>query len=163
MTDTFVNAVRGLAATGASRTDAELVELLARHGRDEGVMLAGYERYREEAPGAAIRYLVSMIMDDERRHHTVIEEIANSIAWGWEGASPEPGVPSLGRRHRDPAFLEATRELLNAEKADKRELKRLRRHLADYEDSTLWALLVDLMTLDTEKHATILQFVLDHA
>jgi FAD/FMN-containing dehydrogenase len=41
-------------------------------------------------------------------------------------------------------------------------LKRLRKDLRDVEDTTLWALLVETMQLDTAKHITVLRFIERH-
>ena len=149
---------------GASATDRELVETLSRHGIEEGRILARYQKYAETASSPATRYLVNLILDDERRHHRVLEEIANAIAWGWDENSPASAVPDLWTtRAADPALLEETKALLAEEKRDHAELKRLRRDLRSYADTTLWALLIDMMLLDTEKHARILAFIAKHS
>jgi len=44
----------------------------------------------------------------------------------------------------------------------KYELRKLRRMLEPYADTTVCALLFVLMIHDTEKHARILRFILDH-
>ena len=52
-----------------------------------------------------------------------------------------------------------TRKLRRAEEADYRKLRRLRRQVATYGESTMWGLLVELMMLDTKKHAAMLRFL----
>jgi len=52
-----------------------------------------------------------------------------------------------------------TRKLRRAEEADYRKLRRLRRRVSRFGETTMWALLVDLMMLDTKKHATMLRFL----
>ena len=61
------------------------------------------------------------------------------------------------------ALREATDRLLENEKKDREELKALRRELRSFEDTTLWALLVELMQRDTDKHIAILGFAQRHA
>lgn len=164
MTETFTTAMQGLRATGASVTDRDLVATLSRHGAEEGRILAEYQRFAETSASPAVRYLVSLIMDDERRHHRVLEELANAIAWGWSENSPEPAVPDLPAGHAvDPELRRETLALLAEENKDHAELKRLRKQLGAYADTTLWALLIDMMILDTEKHALILDFVARHS
>jgi len=51
---------------------------------------------------------------------------------------------------------------LAAEEKDRAELRRLRKQLKPFEETTLWALIVDLVLLDTEKHTRILRFISDH-
>lgn len=162
MTDTeFPHAIEGLRATGASPSAREVVRLLDRHGREESALLARYEAFVETAPSAAARYLVALIVDEERRHHRVMGELADTIAWSYvadEGSTTIPPVPA--RPSEDPEFLAETGALLRHELADRRELRALRRRLRRHADVPLWELLVDMMRLDTEKHIAILAFVL---
>lgn len=163
MESSFESALRGVEETGGSVADKQLVEHLSRHGKDEGAMLERYQHFADSSPSPATRYLIKLLMEDEHRHHRILAEIANAAAWGWGGNSPEPAVPDLqGHQAETPEMLAATKELLEAEEEDKRELDRLKRELKPYADTTLWSLLVDLMILDTEKHARILRFVLEH-
>ena len=80
----------------------------------------------------------------------------------WEARNPScptsTSITPIGLRS-----LELTRELIANEEADATELKRLRKEMRDFEDTTLWALLVDTMQLDTAKHLTLLRFVERHA
>jgi hypothetical protein len=156
------DAIRGLKETGASVSDRELVHLLARHGEEEGSVLARYERFASDARSAATRYLVGLIIEDERRHHRMLTEMANAIAWGqWVPVSD--AVPDLDPSMHDPEVLTVTRELLEAEQRDHAELKELRKKLRDYRHTTLWDLVADLLMMDTEKHIRILRFLIEHA
>jgi bacterioferritin (cytochrome b1) len=72
-------------------------------------------------------------------------------------------VPRLDLDRVERAELrETTDRLLEHEKADAKELDRLRKELRDVKDTTLWGLLVDIMQRDTEKHIAILRFVQQH-
>jgi hypothetical protein len=153
----FQRARDGLEATGASPDTRALVEVLARHGEDEGRLLGEYARLAEGADGA-VRYVVDLILQDEQRHHRVLVEIANAMAWGPLQEGPARGIPSLWA-HRDPLLLAYTRKLRRAEQQDRRHLRRLRRRLRPFADSTLWSLMIDLMLLDTKKHITMLRFL----
>lgn len=163
MTVPFDNARRGLEAVGASVRDRELVELLIRHGQEEGQILDRYNRFVTEAHSAAARYLVQLIIADEERHHRVMVELANAVAWGWSELSPQPAVPDLPVSTRAASDLVAeTHRLLAAEKQDRKELQKLHKEFAAYSEYTLWDLLVDVMLLDTEKHMHILSFIEKH-
>lgn len=160
---TFDRAREGLRATNASVGDRDLVAILERHGVEEGAVLARYERLGAQANSEAVRYLVNLIMDDERRHHRVMVEIANAVAWAnVKGAADVDTVPDLNATRESAELLAATGELIAVEKQDARELKRLRREFKDYADTTLWGLLIDTMLLDTEKHRVILEFISSH-
>jgi rubrerythrin len=157
---TLETALRGLGAVGASVDERELVELLTTHARKEVAILERYRRFAAEAASPAARYLVKLIVDDEERHHRLLAELANAIAW--EGQSPVPSVPDAFAS-RDEALVAETQALLDAEGADSRELKRLQRRLEPFGDATMWPLIVDLMLLDTQKHIEILRFIAWHA
>ena len=160
MADTFDWAREGLRSTGASKDICELVEMLARHGKEEGALLSRYQRFADEASAPENRYLVRLIIDDERRHHGLLVEMANAIAWGLIDESADPVLPDL--THGDAgneALAEETQLLILAEKHDHVELKRLRKRLRSFRNVSLWTLVADLMLLDTEKHIRILELV----
>ena len=158
----FDTARAGLRATGASAGTRELVELLAHHGEAEGKVLAEYADLVASAEDEAVRYLGQLILDDERRHHAFLEEIANSLAWETRPVGGAPSAPPLPL-HLGDDLLAATRRLRKVEDDDRKELQALRRKLRVFADTTLWGLLVDVMLLDTAKHATILRFLERHA
>ena len=60
-------------------------------------------------------------------------------------------------------WLAETKRLLDHEKAEAAELKPPREELRDLEDTTLWVLLVDVMSRDTEKARRDLAFRAGHA
>jgi len=157
MTIGFERAREGLRATGASVSTYEVVEALDRHGREEAELLERYGRFIAEAKSPAARYLVQLIVDDEQRHHRILEELANTIAWGSLGGQTEV-VPALLTADRD--LRAETRALLRHEVRDRTQLRRLRKRLRSYGEANLWGLLVDLMRSDTEKHIDILRFIL---
>jgi hypothetical protein len=158
MTGTFDNALQGLRLTGASVDTREMVELLVRHGSEEGQLLATYERLADESADEATRYLVGLILEDERRHHRLLAELANAMAWDIGSGSPEPSTPWLAGPVTG-ELLDQTRRLLEAEESDERELRKIRRRLRPYARTTLWTLIIDMMILDTKKHATMLRFL----
>lgn len=163
MDELFESARQGLDETGASPETREIVDALVRHGEEEGALLARYQRFGHEAAAPEVRYLVRLILDDERRHHRTMAEMANSLAWGLSGESPEAAVPDLTYEDADNAALtEETERLLAAEENDRYELKRLQKRIKPLSEITLWGLLLELMLLDTEKHARILRFILEH-
>ncbi len=163
MTGRFDKAFQGLRATGASVATHEVVEALSRHGREEGELLERYRRFVQEAESPAARYLVQLILEDEEQHHRMLEELANTIAWGWVSGTPQDVVPvSPWGTGRGPLVGE-TRALLRYELKDRTELRHLRRRLRSYGDVPLWGLLVDLMRSDTEKHIDIHRFILRHS
>lgn len=138
------------------------LQMLATHGQREGAALAAYERVAaESSAGDAIKYLIGLIIEDERRHHRVFEEMANELkSFVWE-VDIEPRVPSVDTR-RDPDLLAETKRLLAFEKHDAKELRQLQKLLRHGPKSSLHPLLVEVMLHDTAKHIAILEFVRDH-
>ena len=127
-------------------------------------MLAEYVKTAEGTGSKSMVYLVDLLVEDERRHHRHFNELAASLKTEAELSGAEPVIPRLDLDLVDRAeMLNATERLLAHERADAKELKRLRKNLRDLEDTTLWGLLVDIMMRDTDKHIAILQFVADHA
>jgi hypothetical protein len=155
---TFEGAVDGLTATGASVGMRELVELIVRHGAEEGALLATYEKLAVDAPDESVRYLINLILEDEHRHHRLLAELSNAMAWGVASHAPGTTVPRLPGNISG-ALLEQTKILRKSEEADYRSLQGIRRRLRPFANTTLWVLVVDLMLLDTKKHATILRFL----
>ncbi len=161
--DRFEKAFEGLRTTGASVSTREVVEALNRHGREEAELLERYQRFIEEAESPPAQYLVQLILDDEQRHHRVLEELANTIAWASMKGEPDEVIPVFPRDGDDRALRAETRVLLEHEMRDRAQLRRLRRRLRSYGDVPPWSLLVDLMRSDTKKHIDILRFILRNA
>jgi rubrerythrin len=74
-----MNAVSDDHLVGATIWQQELFDVIVAHERDEAEVISAYEVFAEEAPSDAVRYLVRLILDDEKRHHRVLSELANTI------------------------------------------------------------------------------------
>ncbi len=148
---------------GASTWEEALYEQLTSHEREERELLVEYEKTAASSPSAAVRFLTGLIVEDERRHHSLFRDLASTLRTDVE-LRPEPAaIPPLDHMNSDPALAEIVIRLIGHERADRRELHRLARRLAGGIDTTMWPLLVDLMRMDTEKHIAILEFVKRHA
>ena len=155
---TFDGAIEAARRTGASAGMRQLVELVVRHGTEEGELLATYESLAADSPDAGVRYLVDLILEDEHRHHRLLAELGYALAWGMREQPPVDIVPRLPGVLSGP-LLEQTKRLRKAEEEDYRALTEIKRRLRPFADTTLWTLVIDLMLLDTKKHATILRFL----
>lgn len=142
----------------AKALEHELITLLRSHGPREGEALSQYQRLVEQVEDEGVRYLMSMILEDERRHHRLIDEMLNTIqSFVWE-VDLEPSTPSVQRRPM-PEVYEQTKALLDFEHEDAKELRALRRALRSGKVYPVHSLLVELMEQDTAKHIAILEFI----
>lgn len=135
---------------------------LSDHVTSEAEFVAAY-RERAEAPDTpeAARYLIRLILTDEERHHRILHEIVTAIGNGVAWHEDPAAVPNLAYGPTDRALVEDTRRFLAAERADQKQLRALRKELRPFRDTSLWALLVEVMEYDTAKHIRILTFIAD--
>jgi rubrerythrin len=152
------------ALIGASMWEDDLYRHLSTHMAAEIDLLTAYKKAADESKSAAFSYLANLIIEDEKRHHRVFEELANSLRSDVEMRPVEPSVPDMaGFGDMPQTVVELTSSLLAREEEDAAELRHISRQLRDVRDTTLWQLMVKIMELDTEKHAEILRFVRKHA
>jgi hypothetical protein len=140
----------------------ELRAHLEGHIVAEHEMVGTYEDLVDHVAEPSVRYVVEMILEDERRHHRSLVEIADALA----RREAEKGTALAGvsmRTARDPELLQATRHLLSIEREDATELRSLARKLSLMPGAARWQLLVRLMEIDTQKHVEMLHFVEAHA
>ena len=152
------------ALIGASMWEDDLYRHLSTHIAAEIDLLTAYKTAAEESKSLAFSYLANLIIEDEKRHHRVFEELSNALRSDVEMRPIEPAVPDMaGFGDMPQKVVDLTDTLLAREEEDAAELRMLSRQLRDVRDTTLWQLLVKIMELDTEKHAEILSFVRKHA
>jgi hypothetical protein len=149
---------------GASVWERDMLRYLRDHVTREGAMLEEYAFAAEHTDSRALSYVMRILLDDEQRHHRWFQELASSVRISASMSGEDLPVPELDPGgFNDTAVQALVQRMVDNEKDDARELKRLRKQLRDFEDTTLWTLLVDLIELDTEKHLRILHFVQKHA
>ena len=147
--------------TGASVWEQEVYDFVSGHVATEGAILDEYQRLAEDPSGSpAFRYLAGLILADERRHHQIFNDLAESIRQMAELRMDDEPIPSVhGLKADRERVIATTEQLLETERADARELKQLAKKLKDVSETTMWGLLVELMQDDTAKHVKILKFI----
>jgi hypothetical protein len=151
-------------SAGPSVWERDLYAHLTSHVEAERGLLEEYSLVAEESPSIAFRYLVNLLIEDEIRHHRIFTDLAESLKTDALLEGKDPVVPNLDfNRANSNAVLDLTERLLQRERQDADELRRLQRELRVVKDTSLWSLLVDLMERDTQKHIAILRFVKKHA
>lgn len=150
---------------GSREWEDEIYQHVAAHGRLEGEILAEYMALADdEEISPAFSYLARMILEDEVRHHRLFDELAETFRQMGTDTPDGPPVPSLRGLHADRVRIErVTDRLLAVEQEDLRELKDLAKRLKDFERTTIWGLLIELMVDDTKKHIKILKFIRDRS
>jgi len=147
----------------ASTWERGLYAHLIDHVQNERELLEEYVTAAEATDSKALAYLVNLLIDDERRHHILFSELAAALKSDSELRAEDPAIPRMDLRSADRSSIrELTDRLIKREHEDLRELKKLEKELRNVKDTTLWALLVDLMQRDTDKHIAILRFARRH-
>ena len=127
-------------------------------------MLEEYAFAAEHTKSKALSYVMRILLEDEQRHHRWFRDLASTLQIEASLSGDQAPIPDLDIGKFDHSAVDALVERLSEnEKQDARELKRLRKELGDVADTTLWALLIDLMQRDTDKHLAILRFVEKHS
>jgi len=148
---------------GASVWARDLYSHLTEHARNEREVLEQYVAAADATDSKAFSFVVKLLIEDERRHHILFQEFADSLKHDAEFLPGDPAIPRLDLDLVDGEVVrDLTEQLIAREKADLRELKKLKKDLRDFKDTTLWSLLIDLMLRDTEKHIALLSFVEQH-
>jgi rubrerythrin len=140
-----------------------MFEHINEHLVSEVAMLRDYRRFADASGSDHVAYLVSMICEDEKRHHQVMTDWVNSLRARAELRDVPGSVPEARRERHSRELIEQTEQLLAREEADLRDLARMRRDLKVEKDQSLHPLLVELFELDTQKHIKILTFIREHA
>ena len=144
----------------ANRVHRSVPAYLGDHVKAEEQALQAYHDLLKDRTDDLATYLVKMIVSDERRHHQMFADMQRTLESYMHWRDIEPHVPPIRITGDTNALLRATEELLRLEKADAKELRRLRRswHRATGERK-LWALLVSTAEIDTKKHIRVLRYL----
>ena len=124
------------------------------HVREETGFLEAYEALVAGCDDETVRFLLELIVADERRHHDLFTSMADASVG--EGAFPEPPALSADVAR---ALLEPTERFLDAEREESRKLAALHKELKPLHSDTSWPLIVELMQIDTAKHVRILEYL----
>lgn len=150
--------------TGASVWEQELYDHLVSHIEHERDTLDAYAALAARTSSPAFAFLARLILDDERRHHEILRDLAATIRTTAELSGEPTPIPDLALFGADREEIVAdTARFLALEEEDNRELERLARQLRDVRDTTLWHLIVELIADDNRKHRRILTFIRDQA
>jgi rubrerythrin len=141
----------------------ELIAQMARHVASEKAVLERYRNLARATRRDDVRYLLTMIAEEEERHHARMVQITNAIRRDFRNEVFEPAVPDFSVLPLPYDLAEETRAMLEIERRDEIEMRELARELSRIENGDAWVMLVETLIADTKKHEAILGFILDHA
>jgi hypothetical protein len=137
-----------------------LLAAVERHATLETDALGSYEHLAEASEDPVIALVMRLILEDEERHHNLLRGIAatlrDALNWTYSSASLPHTMPPSTPVGEDLAVL--ARALVDEEQKGAQALRRL----ADQErglGSGLDSVLLEMMAMDSEKHARLLRFV----
>lgn len=137
----------------------ELARHLDEHMDNEREALRAYREMTGRAD-EQVALLVTQILDDEIRHHQQFAELRDALRSEVEGRGRNGRARSMKAADIE-ALLQQTETLLELERSDLKELKRLAKTLRQVEDTAWRAVIVESMELDTRKHVRLLEGVRD--
>ncbi len=134
---------------------ARITHAFQAHVREESYFLEQYEALAEDVDDPGTRFLIDLILEDEKHHHELFNRLAEAARGDGNRLPPRPAPsPEVVEK-----ILEATERFLEAERDDRVKLKDLAKELKGAETGH-WHMLVELTDLDTRKHVVILEYLL---
>jgi len=144
----------------AGETFNRLLTAVERHASLEAEALAQYEHLAQASGDPVIALVMRLILEDEERHHGLLKRIASTLrdALNWTyspNALPGTTAPATDA---DEDLTALARALIDEEKTGAQALRRLARR-GEGLGGGLDSLLLEMMAMDSEKHARLLHFV----
>ena len=136
-----------------------LLRAIRTHADSEEASRVGYAKLARSDGDPLVRFLMSLVDQDERHHHELLERMAASLGDRSSGmGEPLPTIPS-------PAWRPAANELAAVEamiREERASICALRKLACQHEGvySGLFSMLLDVMALDSQKHERVLGFIL---
>ena len=144
----------------SGQTFMRLLSAVERHASLEAEALGQYEHLAQASDDPVVALVMRLILEDEERHHGLLKRISTTLrdALNWThspDALPRATAPTTVTDEDLPA---QARALIDEEKTGAQAL----RGLAQREKGLgggLHGLLLEMMAMDSEKHAHLLQYV----
>jgi rubrerythrin len=137
-----------------------LLDAVERHARAEEDALDQYEYIATASNDPVIALVMRLILDDETRHHGLLKRIEASLRDALNWTHSPDALPAAGTPERaiGKDLLESTHVLIDEERTGARYLRELARREKAV-GAGLQTLLIEMMAMDSEKHAHLLEFV----
>ncbi len=138
----------------------QLMARFAAHENEELEFLRGYQDIVDQHSNPLVRFLLQLIMADEKKHHAVVHAMTESLNEGLTGRESADRVPKLGAFSAEEreSLLRLTAEFIQTEKTGIREYRKLIKASKGYYKGVL-VLLLRTIIHDSQKHVMILEFI----
>jgi hypothetical protein len=151
------------ADTGPGQGTIEwLLERVERHAAAEAGSLALYEQIKQESGDPVVALVMGLILEDEERHHGLLRRmeatLRDAINWTHSASALPTSITSATSHQKDLGAV--AKDLVAEERTGARTLRDLARREKGI-DAGLDSLLMEMMAMDSEKHALLLEFVHD--
>jgi hypothetical protein len=146
---------------GPERGSVEwLLSAVQHHATAEADALGQYERLAHASSDPVVALVMGLILDDEERHHALLKRIAASLQDALDWSHSPIALPESPTAAQPPQadLVAVARDLIAEEHSGARKM----RELAEGEKGIsggLHSLLLEMMAMDSEKHARLLHFV----
>jgi rubrerythrin len=139
-----------------------LLDAVERHAIAEQDALDQYEYIGTASGDPVVALVMRLILEDEERHHGLLKRMQATLsdALNWThspSALPATAIPQRAAAHE---LATAARALIEEEHTGARYLRKLANEEKGI-DAGLHSLLLEMMAMDSEKHARLLKFVQD--
>jgi hypothetical protein len=144
----------------SGETFIRLLDAIERHASLEVEALGQYEHLAQASGDPVIALVMRLILEDEERHHGLLKRISSTLrdALNWTYSPhtlPRTTAPPAAT---DEALTSLARGLIDEEKMGAQALRGLAQRGKEL-GSGLDSLLLEMMAMDSEKHARLLLFV----
>jgi hypothetical protein len=160
------NLVAGMAADSmididpSGETYIRLLNAIDRHATVESQALGQYEHLAQASGDPIIALVMQLILEDEERHHGLLKRISSTLRDALNWTHSPDSLPRATAPANSPGedLTSLAGTLINEEKTGAQALRGLAQRERGL-GSGLDSLLLEMMALDSEKHARLLRFV----
>jgi hypothetical protein len=140
-------------------TCVRLLEAVERHAALEEEALGQYDRLAVASGDPVIALVMRLILEDEERHHNLLKRIATTLRDALNWTHTASALPHADRGSpTEQNLASAVCALIEEEHAGAAALRRLAGRERGL-DGGLNSLLLEMMAMDSDKHARLLHFV----
>lgn len=137
-----------------------LLDAVERHANAERDALDQYEHIAVASGDPVVALVMRLILEDEERHHGLLKRMQATLSDALNWTHSANALPPTGVVQQPVAtdLAAAAHALIEEERTGVRYLRNLARE-QKRADAGLHSLLLEMMAMDSEKHAKLLQFV----